>query len=303
MVQVYKNIAYLQTNATTAIVDPTPVEPGYGGPYGFQSDVVGTNLSGITPPGLTLATGSTYNNPSTFSGQLTYAGVEVSFAGLASEWSFGSNDWGGTSQAEMDSDFANGTYKFTVQGTNIALNLSGNDYPNIPIATLAGGAWSDGQYVINASNTLKITTSTFTNYAQNVDGRIFIFASIPPLVSYHSSAPTSNSLTFAVPPNTLASGRINTMFIGFDAIVSTNASLAGSYNLAYYEITTKFAVVTIPQISAQAASGGKLQINFTGTLQQSSDLQTWSDVTPQPASPWQVPVGVGNEFFRVVAGN
>ena len=303
VVQVYKNIAYVQTNATTAIVDPTPVGPDYGGPYGFQSDVIGTNLSGITPPGLVLPSGSTYNDPSTFNGQLTYAGVEVSFAGLASEWSFGPNDWGGTSQVEMDSAFANGTYKFTVQGTNISLNLSGNVYPNIPIATLTGGAWSNGKYVINASNALSITTSTFTGYGENVDGRIFIFASIPPIVAYHSSAPASNSLRYTVPANTLASGQTTTMFIGFDAIVSTNATLAGSYNVAYYEIVTKFNVVALPQVSIQSASGGMVQISFGGTLQQSSDLETWSDVFPQPASPWLVTLGGGNQFFRAVNSN
>jgi hypothetical protein len=304
VVQVYKNVALLQTNATTAIVDPTPVGPGYGGPYGFQSDVIGTNLGGITAPGLTLPGGSTYNG---FNGKLTYAGVELSFAGVKSEWSFGSNDWGGTSQAEMDSNFAAGTYQFVVQGTNISLNLTGNVYPNIPLATLTGGVWSNGVYLMDAGNALTITTVAFTGYGSNIDGRIFIYPSYLPNdglpVSYHSSAPASNSLTFTVPPNTLASGQINTMFIGFDAIVSTNAALAGSYNVAYYEKVTKFQVVTLPRVSVQPASGGKLEITFTGVLQQSSDLRTWSDVVPQPTSPWQVPVGVGNEFFRVVTGN
>lgn len=303
VVQVYKNVAYVQTNATTAIVDPTPVGPDYGGPYGFQSDVIGTNLSGIAAPDLTLAAGSAYNNPSTFNGQLTYAGIELSVAGLESEWSFGSDDWGGSSQAEMDSLFASGTYKFTVQGTAISLDLSGNVYPNVPIATLTGGAWVNGRYVINATNALTITTSAFADYAKNVDGRIILYAGSPPLISYHSSAPSSNSLTLTVPPNTLPSGQMNTMLIGFDAIVSTNASLAGSYNVAYYEIVTKFDVTTIPQISAQPAGDGKLQITFTGVLQESSDLQTWTTVTPQPASPWLAAVGKGNEFFRAVLGN
>lgn len=303
VVQVYKNVAYLQTNATTAIVDPTPVGPGYGGPYGFQSDVIGTNLSGITPPELTLPPGSTFDNPAQFNGQLTYAGIELSVAGEESEWSFGTNDWGGTSQAEMDSLFASGAYTFVVQGTTISLDLTGNVYPNVPIAALTGGAWSNGQYVMDAANALTVTTSTFTDYASNMDGRIFIYASIPPVVVYHSTAPQSDPLTYTVPPNSMASGLTTTMFIGFAAIVGTNAALAGSYNLAYYDITTHFDVVTLPQVSVHPAGGGTLSISYTGTLQSSTDLLTWTDLSPQPASPWHVTPGSGNEFFRAVIGN
>ena len=109
-VQVYKNIMYVQTNATTAIVDPTPVSEDYGGPYGFQADVIGLNLGGITPPGLTLPAGSTFNDLNEFAGQLAYNAQGYNPDGP--EWAFGlinANDWAATSQAEIDSLFANGT--------------------------------------------------------------------------------------------------------------------------------------------------------------------------------------------------
>ena len=145
-VLVYKDVDYLQTNATTVIVNPTPVGPDYGGPYGFQSDVIGLNIGGITPPSLTLPAGSTFNDTNEFAGHLAYNAQGYNPDGPT--WAFGltsADDWGASSQAELDSLFANGTYTFLVQGTAIPLGLTGNAYPNTPIATLTGGAWSNGQ--------------------------------------------------------------------------------------------------------------------------------------------------------------
>jgi hypothetical protein len=70
-VSLHKDIDYLQTNATTAFVYAAETNTG-GGPYGFSSDVSGSNLGRITPPSLTLAAGSTYNDPAHFDGTLTY---------------------------------------------------------------------------------------------------------------------------------------------------------------------------------------------------------------------------------------
>ena len=110
------------------------------------------------------------------------------------------------------------------------------------------------------------------------------------VTSYHSSAPLSNSVTYTVPANTLAGGQSYTTAIAFDAIVSTNAALAGSYNCAYYDKVTIFQVVALPHVGVISTSGGTLQLGFSGILQESSDLKTWTDVSPQPPSPWSVPV-------------
>jgi hypothetical protein len=291
---VHKDTDYLQTNATTAIVYAT--EPN---PFGFGADVAGLNLGGITPPGLTLPADSTFNMPAQFAGQLGY-NADIP------EWDFGlinANDWGVASQAQNDSYFPDGTYQFVVQGTTVSLSLTGDAYPNAPVATLTGGAWSNGQYVMDAGNALAITTSTFTGYGANVDGYIAIGYGSGSVASYHSSAPLSNSLSYTLPANTLASGQTNQMVILFKAIVSTNADLGGSLNQAYYKADTTINVVTLPGLNVQPYSGGSLQLSFTGTLQESSDLQIWSDVSPQPASPCLITVGEGSKFFRSVNGN
>jgi hypothetical protein len=188
VVQVYKNIAYVQTNNAAVIVDPTPITADYGGPYGFQADEIGTNLSGITPPALTLPSGSLFNDPAQFNGHLTYAGQELSVAGFEDEWSFGPNDWGGASQSTMDADFVGGAYQFVVQGKSVSLSLSGNSYPNAPSATLTGGSWIDGNYVLDPANPLNITTSTFSDYGNKMDGRIFVYANGTLTISYHSTS-------------------------------------------------------------------------------------------------------------------
>jgi hypothetical protein len=300
IVEVYKNVVYVQTNATTAIVDPTPVGPGYGGPYGFQSDVIGSNIGGITPPGLTLPAGSTFNDPGEFTGYLAYNAQGYNPDGPL--WAFGlvnANDWATTNQVALDSLFANGTYTFDVQGTSIPLTLTGNAYPNTPIATLTGGAWSGGQYVLDAGNALTIASSTFTNYGNNVDGRIRILANgAVAATAYHSSAPLGNSLTYTLPANTLTRGQSYPTAIAFDAIVSTNAALAGSYNLAFYDKVTVFQIVTFPRLSVQLAGPNTIKVTFDGILQQSSDYKTWSDISPQPASPWLEPASGSYNIFR-----
>ena len=110
----------------------------------------------------------------------------------------------------MDSLFANGTYTFVVQGTTIPLDLTGNAYPNTPLATLTGGVWSNGQYFINPSNALTIVTSTFTNYGSNVNGYISINVNGAGVaLSVHSLSPQGNPLTYTIPANTLPGGQAN----------------------------------------------------------------------------------------------
>jgi hypothetical protein len=175
-------------------------------------------------------------------------------------------------------------------------------YPNTPIASLMGGYWSGGEYVIEATNALTITSSTFTNYGSNIDGRIIIFTNGEyAAIVNHSSAPLSNSLSYTMPANTLAGGQSypESFGIAFDAIVNSNAALAGSYNCAYYEKATLFQVVTIPHLNVQSWITNSIKITFSGVIQQSSDLKTWNDISPQPSSPWFDPIGRGASFFRV----
>jgi hypothetical protein len=50
----------------------------------------------------------------------------------------------------------------TVNGTSVALNLTGDAYPNNPVLTLSGGVWSNGKYVLDVRQSLVITTNAFS---------------------------------------------------------------------------------------------------------------------------------------------
>lgn len=58
--------------------------------------------------------------------------------------------------------------------------------------------------------------------------------------------------------------------------------------------------VTTPQIEMTSSGGGPLQIDYTGRLQSSADLETWEDVVPQPANPWQAGAPESAIFFRTI---
>jgi hypothetical protein len=58
-----------------------------------------------------------------------------------------------------------------------------------------------------------------------------------------------------------------------------------------------------PSLSiANAPDTQQIEISFTGVLQQSSDLgvsDPWTDIEPQPGSPWMITPSEGKMFFRI----
>jgi hypothetical protein len=46
------------------------------------------------------------------------------------------------------------------------------------------------------------------------------------------------------------------------------------------------------------SAGNNLTIGIIGVLQQSDDLVIWTDVTPQPQSPYTLPIAGTKKFFR-----
>ncbi len=74
-------------------------------------------------------------------------------------------------------------------------------------------------------------------------------------------------------------------------LLNDNASTNGPALMTYYPT---LAVQTRPTLS-MSYSAGNLTLTFTGTLQQSTDLKTWTDVTG--SSPMTVPVNTGAMLF------
>jgi hypothetical protein len=270
-VLVSKDISYVQTGAATVIVDPRPPVVGsYGGPYGFSARVEGRNLEMLAPPSVTPPAGTPNTVGDLFYNQLAYDGVED----LAWRYGPAANDWGATTQAEIDRKFPSGTYTFEVNGTAVPLVLTGDIYPNTPQVTLSGGTWVNGKYAMDASNPLTITTNAFTEYRSNANGHFgFRVNDIRVRDSIASEDPGSaNFSTYTVPASTLPTNNSTYIEIGYDAVANASNVFGTAYAAAVYSKRLTVEVVIIPKIATQspsqviAAGGGvTLQVTATGT--------------------------------------
>src|SRR5258706_8161866 len=128
---VKKGYAYIQSGPGTVALDPATNN------YGFSANVNGINVAGITPapvvtgPINATGLGAIHNN-----GRLVFSNGDHG-------WRWGNpnaNDFGTNTLASLNSFFANGVYTITVNGVQVALNLTGDAYPNPPVLTLTGGS-------------------------------------------------------------------------------------------------------------------------------------------------------------------
>jgi hypothetical protein len=55
-----------------------------------------------------------------------------------------------------------------------------------------------------------------------------------------------------------------------------------------------------PTIAISGIINSRAEVQYTGTLQSSSDLGTWQDLVPQPASPWEFSPAETSQFFRSI---
>ena len=81
-----------------------------------------------------------------------------------------------------------------------------------------------------------------------------------------------------------------TTWIEFDTQFTTGMASVG--------VLDQVLVTTDPFTEISVSNEGA-RIDFAGKLQQTEDLLTWTDVSPQPASPWTITSAPGKRFFRV----
>ena len=246
--------------------------------FSFNADVDGNNIGGIATPRITgpinvAAVGTFHNN-----GNLFYSTGDRG-------WRYGSNgtDFGTSSISLLNTAFPNGTYTMTVNGAAIALQLTGDAYPNPPILTLTGGAWANGKYVLDPAQPLGIRTNAFLGYNSNVDGLICIAVEGTIVIPFQevapygcawtnarqsaSTTPGSNTLATTIPANTFVAGREYFLFTIFHSIVDRkpNAAVPGSDNVAYYQIATKVMIKTETPVFPMTVTGGIGPVTSTVT--------------------------------------
>lgn len=78
-------------------------------------------------------------------------------------------------------------------------------------------------------------------------------------------------------------------------------TMSGStYSMGIYEVTIH--VLATPTISiSPLSSTNEIEITFTGTLQTSEDLATWTTIEPQPLSPYRVTTPPQKKFWRSIS--
>lgn len=256
-VTVWKNATYRQTSPDPPIIDPRPPGPAYGGPYGFLAQVEGTDISGITPPTITVPPGSGILDPSFAraynGGVLGYNAVDP----FDPEWNFGCcnfNNWGAPTAAEIDNLFLNGLYTFTVQGTTLTLNLATPAPLGPPPAfTLTGGTWIGGKYVVDVNDTVTITSTPFAGYSKNLNGVVDFGIGgkagfVGGVQSWYTDDPGADRINFTVQRCTLVSGFNYKAFGAFAAVVDYSTGVPGipaSQNVAYHQIETGFVISAV----------------------------------------------------------
>jgi len=147
--------------------------------------------------------------------------------------------WPSSTQADLDAKFPNGSYSMLLEGTtSLPITLTGDLYPNIPIVTITGGAWSGGKYVFDATRPVTISTNVFTGYGANPNDNVFAYGCTGSGCHFSAqSVPGSNILSVPFPANSFVNGNEYSLTFVFDSEVNQNPPI-GAY--AAYRAATTF---------------------------------------------------------------
>ncbi|NJD89356.1 MAG: hypothetical protein FIB05_15250 [Betaproteobacteria bacterium] len=269
-VTVRKTARYVQTS-------PTDIAPSLSGTYSFLASVDGAGISGMAPPTISgpfaaAELGAQHNN-----GTLVYS---TAIGGW--RWGTNANEYRATSRSELDRLFPNGTYTFNVGGASVPLNLSGDAYPAPPVLTLNGGSWSNGNYIIDPTKPLTITTNAFSGYGTHLNDVICLFlrgpgyavpagavTSCPLYLQTASAVPSPNFVSVVIPPNTLTASGEYTLVASFNAIVDarSNSALPGSNNNARYLTVTTVSLKAVTPVFPMTVTSSITPTSATATAQ------------------------------------
>jgi hypothetical protein len=239
-VSVNKGIHYTQTGAST-------VNPNNPTPYSVNADISGSGLSALIPTGPNQVTPST---------SVPYS---LAYDSGREGWNYGS---GAMSLASLQSTYPNGGWTLEAGGNTWNLSLTGDLYPNAPVATFSAGTWSGSILYLTAAEAaagFTVTTSAFTtNYSA---GNSYVGLFLENLSAENFPTFTAPSVMLNVPGGALGAGA-HYLSMDFNRLLAQDNSVGGYVALIGYNANTNLTiqVEAIPEPSTYAAIYGALAL-------------------------------------------
>jgi hypothetical protein len=146
-------------------------------------------------------------------------------------------------QNGLNTNYPNGTYQLTFNGQTSAVSLTGDTYPNVPVATVSTGTWSNGTLFVSAGQAVTISINFTTNYNP---GNAHSSITLSGAYSATSDTGTNFSvsqLSLTIPATALQTGQVVNVKLDLDNLVTANlTSVPGFIVAALYEQETSFLI-------------------------------------------------------------
>lgn len=296
---ILKEISYVQISPTETALRLNSDDPYYAGPFGFSVYVEGENLEG-TGLRIIVPSGSEITSTEWFNGGYLLYNPEND------HWVMGAmtNNSGSMSLESLNSKFASGTYQLVLPGATPSLNLTGDAFPTIPTATLTGGQWQNGIYIVPPGQTVTISLPAFPTFASNVEGRFALGIDELDLLSerFYSQSPSTTPLEISLSGTNFIPGTNYVLWLEYNAIVDTSTAIPNATIAAAYATITEITIAVPPALSITRQSD-QIKVEWAGGVLEkaSSPSGPWTSLDSL-ASPQLFPQSQRQEYFRVRMG-
>lgn len=198
---------------------------------------------------------------------------------------------------ELSSAFPEGSYELSAGGETLSLNLSGNQFPVIPMATVSAGEWVQGELQITESQ----AAAGVRIESNKSDANGFVSLEIEGVNNDYYFQDTDvegfTSIGYDVPPGAFEPGGVYDVYLEFDRVVeliSADAFDPGADGFALFNTDSTFRINVVPDpapsadlvVSAIRQPNGLTSATVswvsteakTWVLQFSTDLLEWTTI-------------------------
>jgi hypothetical protein len=241
--------------------DGSTTSPSSGFQYSFEAFIQRTGHNGSESVSSTVPGGS--------SGSITFGFT------VGDGWEYSQSYSGGAAAAKiaLDTAFANGDYTVSAATGSVTLTLGsgGADvYPGVPLFTVSNGSftpfWSAGKLMVDSTQSLTITSSTFTTGFSSGSSMVSVRAEGGTNdINFDANTfgdMTQTSTFVTIPSGNFLVGETYTGGVEFIRWTEVDAgvSISGVTSLAGFSVITEFQIQAIPEPSTYAAIFGALAL-------------------------------------------